>query len=208
MNRTLLIPIVIAALISVGCQRKELSSPAQTGNHPWQKATKFESALFEPGVPIEFRYSNCWEFDPQKMHANIASVWGAVVLTSRGGKREVTRGIVIRITQVDQKNTDSGERYLDLDELPSLVQTLRAFSRIEKPLPKETDGIAGAQFYTRGGLAISGGQGVGHQVIVCAFDKQRLGEGFWAVWGKRPSDVEELISKLELAREWAEKQTP
>lgn len=199
MQRVSILPIAIAAILVIGCQRNE--SPAKPSPQLWERPTKIESALEEPGFQVVSRTSDVWMVKPSSEPKGSASVLGIVAFTYRGGSLDTTRGLLIGISGLQNVETC----YVDLDEIPAAIECIDNLSQGHRAQTKPDSGGDSMDFRTKGGLLFRA-YGAGTKLIgIQKFGGTRGGAN---VLHPSDADLAELKMKLELARQWAEKQTP
>lgn len=199
MRRVSILPVAIAAILVIGCQRNE--SPIKPSPQPWEKPTKIESVLEEPGVQIVSRTSDVWMVKPSSEPRGSATVLGIVAFTYRKGSFDTTRGLLIGISGSQNVETC----YVDLDEIPAVIECIDNLSKGHRTQAKLDSGDESMDFRTKGGLLFRT-YGTGNKLIGI----RKFGETRGGTSALHPSDSDfaELKMKLELARQWAEKQMP
>ena len=180
--------------------------PSQTAVHQsWEKSTRIESAWAEPGYPVIVRYSHGWRFKKSSQEDAGINIQGMVALTYRKNKIDITRGVYFFIGPSRDRST-FGDAYVDLDELPDFVAALDRFSGSEKALDLRGDAMVGMSFKTRGMLHFRTGS-VGPGFVIGARKTEARNEET-SLSDLTKEDIADFKAKLELAKQWTERQVP
>src|SRR2546426_4995757 len=192
-------------LIQLGCTETQAPSNQTTARRSWEKSTRIESAWDEPSYPVVLRYSNGWEFKKSGEKEAGINIQGMVALTYRKNKVDITRGIYFFIAPSRNPST-FGDAYVDLDELQDFIAALDRFSSSDKTLDLRGDALVGISFKTKGMLHFRGGSfGSGFVIGARKIDARNEETSISEL---TKADLADFKAKLELARQWTEKQTP
>jgi len=192
-------------LIQLGCTEAQAPPNQTTVRQSWEKSTRIESAWDEPGYPVVVRYSNGWEFKKSGQKEVGINIQGMVALTYRKNKVDTTRGIYFFIGPSKNPST-FGDAYVDLDELPDFIAALDRFSSSDKTLDLRGDAMVGMSFKTKGMLHFrTGSFGPGFVIGARKIDARNEETSISQL---TKADLADFKAKLELAKQWTERQTP
>ncbi len=199
------IPVFFIILLALGCQRNHQPASTETSGQPWQKHTRIESAWDQPGNPVVLRISNPWQFRKVNKKLEGINIQGEAAFTLHGNEVETVRGIYFYIHPSEEFG-DGGDGYLDFDEIQKFVECIDKFTQDKNLLSKRDSSIVGMSYRTKGGMFFRTGS-LGSGYVIGARKSGSQNEDV-SVSGLNEADLSEFKIKLELARQWAEKQVP
>jgi hypothetical protein len=192
-------------LMQVGCTEAQPPSDHVKVRQSWEKSTRIESALDEPGYPVVVRYSRAWTLKKSGQEDGGMNIQGMVALTYHKDRIDIARGIYFFISPSKDPST-FGDAYVDLDELPDLIAAMDRFSNHNATLELREDAMVGMSFKTKGMLHFRMGS-FGPGFVIGARKTSARGEET-SISSLTKEDLAEFKMKLELAKQWAEKQAP
>jgi hypothetical protein len=199
-----ILPVTLL-VIQLGCTPAPTASGQTNVRQSWERDTRIESAWYEPSYPVVLRYSNGWTFKKSGEAEASINVQGVVALTYRKGHVDVTRGLYLFVAPSKDSST-FGDAYVDLDELPDFIAALDRFSEPEKVSELRGDSSVGMTFGTKGRLHFRTGSILPGFVIGARKTDSRSEETSLSQLTK--ADLAEFKLKLELAKQWTERQVP
>ena len=197
--------IIALLLIQLGCTEAQAPPSQTTIRQSWEKSTRIESAWDEPGCPVILRYSQGFAFKKSGQKEAGINIQGMAALTYRKNKVDITRGIYFFIGPSRDPST-FGDAYVDLDELPAFIAAMDRFSNSDKALDLRGDAMVGMSFKTKGMLHFRTGNlgpgfAIGARKTAAKNEETSISE-------LTKADIAEFKAKLELAKQWAERQSP
>lgn len=193
--------VLALALFALGCRQIPTQNSAAPIAQPWQKSTRIESAYYEPDVPVFLWISTGWKFNRPNDNSSLC-IQGEVAHTIRSNRVETTRGVYIQVIAPVLK--DGGEGYIDQEEVPALLAAMDRFLGNERLFESGGDALVGMSFLTKGMVFFRAGMdsaSIGTRKMGSATEEVAVGS-------LTKSDVAEIKMKIDLARQWAEKQAP
>ena len=205
MGNHMRITLVLIALLAFGCQKNEGQASAKKLDQSWQKSTRIESAWDRPGNPVVLRISIPWQFRKANKKTEGINIQGQVAFTFRGKEIEAVRGIYFYIHPSEELG-GGGDGYLDLAEIPNFLECIDKFSQDKNLLSPRDSSIVGVSYRTNGGIFFRAGSFANSYVIGARKSGSQRED--ISVSELNEADLSEFKIKLELARQWAEKQVP
>jgi len=131
-------------------------------------------------------------------------IQGEVVFAFRENGPTATRGIYLYLYR--SKNSPTGIGYLDLDELPSFIRALDKLSQDKQLVAIRDSYLSGGGYRSRSGVFFRTSN-LGADYVIGAWS-DTLPRTEVGVPGITDAELAEFKLKLDLARKWAEAQTP